>query len=388
MGFDKARLTAAVEGALAGVIRQDGSVPPLNETETRTHLIDPVVRALGYGTLEQVRREYYLPSAGQFVDYLLSAGDRRVVVEAKPVAAALSGKDATQLVGYCAPEGIRWALLTSGLRWQVFDVEAAGNWEAKKVAETDLLAAYKERRLETALAPLAHFALETLAAGDGGLKAWAIEQRARARIDALLSDPGSRPVAALVDALRESKIDVEPADVVRLVGRCAAATQAPVAQPVSARQERAAAAPSQYLFTAVRRGSYAATQVVRWWLDAGYWGVWGTAAHRARLAAEDRCCFFAGGEVVAEAVVAGPATELVTPGDWPEPLPFEEGYYKVPLANIRWLGAPVRLSADVRSRLDAFRGKDPNRPWAWFVRTGNRVSEHDFAVLTGRDRGS
>jgi hypothetical protein len=271
----------------------------------------------------------------------------------------------------------------------VFDVEAAGNWEAKKVAETDLLAAYKERRLETALAPLARFALETLTAGDGGLKAWATEQRARARIDALLSDPGSRPVAALVDALRESKIDVEPADVVRLVGRCAAATQAPVAQPVSARQERAAAAPSHYLFPAAGRGSYAATQILRWWLDAGHWGVRRTTAHRTRLAPGDRCCFYARGEgVVAEAVVAGPATELVILRDWPKPLPFEGGVYEVPLADIRWLEAPVQLSDDVRSRLDAFRGKDPNRPWGWFVQSTNQVSEHDFAVLTGRDRGA
>ena len=47
----------------------------LNETETRAHLIDPILDALGYRSLREIRREVRLPDSGQFVDYLLTAGE-------------------------------------------------------------------------------------------------------------------------------------------------------------------------------------------------------------------------------------------------------------------------------------------------------------------------
>ena len=37
----------------------------------------------------------------------------------------------------------------------------------------------------------------------------------------------------------------------------------------------------------------------------------------------------------------------------------------------------------MRSRLDAFAGKDPNNVWSWFVFANRAVSDHDFALLTG-----
>ena len=32
--------------------------------------------------------------------------------------------------------------------------------------------------------------------------------------------------------------------------------------------------------------------------------------------------------------------------------------------------------------LDAFHGRDPDGPWAWFVQATREVSEHDFRILT------
>ncbi len=47
-----------------------------------------------------------------------------------------------------------------------------------------------------------------------------------------------------------------------------------------------------------------------------------------------------------------------------------------------YLDRPVVLDAVARNRLDAFRGRDPNTSWAWFVQATRRITRHDFSILT------
>jgi hypothetical protein len=42
---------------------------------------------------------------------------------------------------------------------------------------------------------------------------------------------------------------------------------------------------------------------------------------------------------------------------------------------------PRVIDASLRSQLDAFKGRDPNKPWAWFLQATHVVTEHDFEVL-------
>lgn len=49
-----------------------------------------------------------------------------------------------------------------------------------------------------------------------------------------------------------------------------------------------------------------------------------------------------------------------------------------------YLDKPVVVDAALRSSLDAFDGRDPRDPWAWFVFSTHRISEHDFRILTGQ----
>lgn len=49
---------------------------------------------------------------------------------------------------------------------------------------------------------------------------------------------------------------------------------------------------------------------------------------------------------------------------------------------VLYLDKPVVIDAAARANLDAFREKDLNKGWAWFVQGTGRVSAHDFAVLT------
>lgn len=101
---------------------------------------------------------------------------------------------------------------------------------------------------------------------------------------------------------------------------------------------------------------------------------------RARLKPGDRICFYATGTgVVAYATVASvPARGSHPAVRNPERYPwlFQLREVHVDLQH------PVVVDATLRAELDAFKGKDPNRPWAWFVQATRHVSADDFRRLT------
>lgn len=51
-----------------------------------------------------------------------------------------------------------------------------------------------------------------------------------------------------------------------------------------------------------------------------------------------------------------------------------------------YLDDPVILDTELRSKLDAFKGRDLNKRWAWYVQATRNVTSHDFNLLT-RQKG-
>ena len=47
-----------------------------------------------------------------------------------------------------------------------------------------------------------------------------------------------------------------------------------------------------------------------------------------------------------------------------------------------YLDTPVAIDAKLRQQLDAFKGRNPDQGWAWFVQSTRKVSPHDFELLT------
>ena len=41
------------------------------------------------------------------------------------------------------------------------------------------------------------------------------------------------------------------------------------------------------------------------------------------------------------------------------------------------------INENLRRRLDAFAGRDPERAWAWFVQGPHRITKHDYDLLVG-----
>jgi hypothetical protein len=95
----------------------------LKETPTRTILVDPVLKALGWDICDpnEVEQEYPMVD-GKSVDYALKINGKPVLlVEAKALDDPLEDvKAITQVVGYAANDGILWCALTNGVKWQVY----------------------------------------------------------------------------------------------------------------------------------------------------------------------------------------------------------------------------------------------------------------------------
>jgi hypothetical protein len=94
----------------------------------------------------------------------------------------------------------------------------------------------------------------------------------------------------------------------------------------------------------------------------------------------DWVCFYANGKgVVAHASVSAPPENkpdqrVRHPQDYPYTLHVQDQHF--------YAENPVVVDATVRQQLDAFRGRDPDKSWAWFVQATPKLSEHDFRVLT------
>lgn len=101
---------------------------------------------------------------------------------------------------------------------------------------------------------------------------------------------------------------------------------------------------------------------------------------RKHIKPGDRICFYATGKgVVADARVASrpernPHPKVYHPEKYPWVFRLDNGTF--------YIDEPIVIDAEVRTRLDAFQDRDPNRPWAWFVQVTRKISEHDFSILT------
>jgi hypothetical protein len=99
--------------------------------------------------------------------------------------------------------------------------------------------------------------------------------------------------------------------------------------------------------------------------------------NKERLSPGDWICFYASGRgIVAHARVAS------RPEKRPElSLKGYPWYFKLEDTHF-YPNSPVVIDAELRSKLEAFKGGDTKGAWGWFVVTTRKVSKHDFEVLT------
>jgi hypothetical protein len=103
---------------------------------------------------------------------------------------------------------------------------------------------------------------------------------------------------------------------------------------------------------------------------------------RKLIKSGDWICFYATGKgVIAHAKIVSkpenkPHRSLRHPDKYPWTFQLDNA--------VLYPDTPVVISAEARSNLDAFQGRDPTNPWAWFVQATHKLTEHDFNLLVRR----
>ena len=110
-----------------------------NEIPTRQMLVDPLLRALGWDFEDTDRVSLEHPSGRGRMDYALKIGGRlRVAVEAKRYGEELTDGMRDQVYGYARRSGSKYAVVTNGDRWEMFDTSRYWANAVANVGETDI----------------------------------------------------------------------------------------------------------------------------------------------------------------------------------------------------------------------------------------------------------
>lgn len=107
-----------------------------NESQSRL-LLDRILQdVLGYA-LSEIKTEQKIQ--GRVADYVLAPGNfDTLVIEAKRLGATLRDKQIFQATSYAAYAGIRWAVLTNVVNWQIYRVSTKDKVEANLVFTLEL----------------------------------------------------------------------------------------------------------------------------------------------------------------------------------------------------------------------------------------------------------
>jgi hypothetical protein len=393
------RVLSAVKERLAHT-----SEPKINEAATRQYFITPLLAALGYRTIADLALEEYVSDSKTFLDYrLLVAGKACVSVEAKSLDVTITDQHAAQAVQYATVLGDPWAVVTNAREWRLYETFAPVALVEKHVLTIDLVGWESDPEFDAVFEQLWLCSRESFEAGEGPTS-WMASKKLDSLLRYALTDPASPEIRYLRKRLQDASVSVSTEAVAswflsrlegppgRGVGR-----QEPL-QPTTVAQTRLASDPQKqkivanpsttrqpmyWIVPAGNREGLKALDYLQLWLSRGYWALGQHTPGRRAIQPGDRVCFYAAGnrQVVATANVSGDLSNPITPAEWPEPHPQKAPLYKMPLDAVTWLGRPVRLDDDLRSRLDALQGKFGNR-WALWVQVPRQLTKHDFDLLT------
>jgi hypothetical protein len=107
----------------------------IGESNTKSVLIEPVLRALGWDVedLDEVRREFRRKPGDNPVDYaLFLLRTPRLFVEAKALRERVDDdRWAKQIMGYASVTGVKWVVLTNGNEYRIYNSHASVPVEEK-----------------------------------------------------------------------------------------------------------------------------------------------------------------------------------------------------------------------------------------------------------------
>ncbi len=114
-----------------------GKTHELDESGTRLMVNSFLSDVLGFAPLDEIKTEYLI--RGTYADYVIQLkGNRHFLVEVKALSFDLSDKHLRQAINYGANEGIEWALLTNGKKFEFYKILFNKPIESRKVFDIDI----------------------------------------------------------------------------------------------------------------------------------------------------------------------------------------------------------------------------------------------------------
>ncbi|MCK4359696.1 MAG: restriction endonuclease subunit R [Candidatus Cloacimonetes bacterium] len=120
-------------------IKSDRRIETFDEAATKAAVVLRILNLLGWDTfnIDEVKPEYSVGS--KRVDYSLRINNsNKVFIEVKKISEDLENHQA-QLLNYSFQEGVKLAVLTSGITWWFYLPLNEGSWEQRKFYSIDLL---------------------------------------------------------------------------------------------------------------------------------------------------------------------------------------------------------------------------------------------------------
>lgn len=122
----------------------------VNEADTVVIITDMLEAVFGMDKYQDVTREFAIK--GTFVDLAVKTGSKiDYLIEVKAVGLDLKDHHLRQAVDYAAKEGVRWVILTNGVKWEIHRVRVEGQVTNEQVVDFDFLelSARRHEDLET-----------------------------------------------------------------------------------------------------------------------------------------------------------------------------------------------------------------------------------------------
>lgn len=110
----------------------------LNEADTVTIIGDMLSEVFGFDKYAEITGEYAIRNT--YCDLAIRVdGNIKYLIEVKAIGLDLSENHIRQAVNYGATEGIRWAVLTNGLYWDIYHIKLKKKVTFNRVCHIDFL---------------------------------------------------------------------------------------------------------------------------------------------------------------------------------------------------------------------------------------------------------
>jgi predicted type IV restriction endonuclease len=117
----------------------------VNESDTVTIITDMLEEIFGFDKYSEITREFAIQ--GTYCDLAIKTNKGiEYLIEVKAIGLELNDKHLKQAVNYASREGIKWVVLTNGMKWEMHRVSLEGKVQSEHIFSIDFIEANPKQK--------------------------------------------------------------------------------------------------------------------------------------------------------------------------------------------------------------------------------------------------